>query len=115
MKLKVKIPKKYKKDLSFRFNPRNAEKKMIKKECPLCREYHFFCTSNKGQCPFFKFDSSPVFLPLGDKGCEKWVEKVMKKEVRFKQNLDGIFLKQRGAKADLLEFRKKAKELIEWV
>lgn len=108
--LTVKIKKKFKRDLSFRFNPANGNLVgnyfRIKRACPLCIKYKS-CLN----CPF------KIFETKGKKGCVEWIKKIIGKNnlllayTALEWSLDYSFKTQKQLK----ELRKKAKELIEWI
>lgn len=112
--LKVRIPQKYKYNLSYRFNPENAEPLEvenyigIKMECSLCNDYpDLGC----GGCPFEKFKGKRVA------GCINWIKKVCALKYQFVTCGRVVWHKKNNEKVIIMlkELRRKAKMLIEWV
>lgn len=111
MNLKVKIPKKFKRELSKRFNYRNREECLytfgIGIDCPLCEAYQPpIC---KG-CPFKRFGSP-------HNGCLIWMRKLIG-SYHFTIYTNGFFWYEKNSKlvkAELSQLRLKSKELIEWI
>ena len=106
LKLKVKIPKKYKSALQARFNLKTGK-------CPLCDDYlindygKIVCST---ECPFKRFyDGS-----YNSAGCAQWIVLVCEKEPRFNMGKYGIIILRRGGSSDLKAFKTKARRLIEW-
>lgn len=118
MNLIVKIPKRFKEGLDFRFNPENAKRKslsgiyLIETPCPLCEEFiivedYIDC----GECPFQKFEI------VKKRGCKVWVEKVLGKEPSFGFLADSVLWREdedKEARIQLEFLREQAQKLIEW-
>jgi hypothetical protein len=107
--LRVKIPIRFKKDLDYRFNPKNAEKTenyfAIEKSCPLCEAF-IGCDG----CPLSRFGN-----PYG--GCFVWLNEVIGEDRLFTIIGGGVSWRIKDNKLtrkQLLMFRKKAQELIIW-
>ena len=108
MKLEVEIPKEFKKELSERFNERNARDCQINVYCPLCRKYKGKCK----ECPFGKFEKEER---IG--GCEEWIEAILGEKPIFCLSYDKIFwntITAKRAKEQLRQLREKAEQLIKW-
>lgn len=108
MDLTVKIKKKFKRDLSFRFNPANAKEQKndyyfsIKRDCPLCEVYE-----KCANCPF------EIFKTKTKKGCVEWVDNVIgKNNFYLWVNVEWVFGNDKQARQQLKELRAKARELI---
>lgn len=110
--LKVTVPKRFKKELSYRFNPQNAVKNgrggsySIEYDCPLCKAF-YHCDG----CPFVEFEDEI------NRGCICWLEKVIGKSISFVITLGCIAWREyadKESRKQLKTLRKKAKELIIW-
>ena len=121
MNLKVNILKKFRKNISARFNPRNAVEKygsyyIIGIECSLCRAYQDkdegTCSAD---CPFKRFSKGESY------GCSRWLVEVSKVSC-----YDWVFSIEFGsiswniehdkkAREQIFGLRRKAKELIKFV
>ena len=117
-RLTVKIEKRFKGQLSKRFNPRNAQKsdwvgeKEIDVECSLCREFRveFACS----KCPFAEFEEKI------NRGCLVWIERIMGKDWYniFDMGDETISWNKANNKEAIELFKKlreKAKKYIIWV
>lgn len=110
--LSVRIPKRFKENLDYRFNPRNAKRDSqiycIKTSCPLCEE--FFDHDCLG-CPFEDFQTSRI------RGCGYWVKSVLDEYPLFRFLRNQVCWSEivnKEAREQLKAFRRKAKRLIIW-
>ena len=122
--LTVKIEKRFKKQLSKRFNPRNAEntdsiwlkpEKRINVSCCLCDEY--WCGGNEisccGDCPFYIFETNK-------RGCLQWILRIVGKRwskvfIMGSECIEWDKENNKQATELLKKLREKAKEYIVWV
>ena len=118
--LYVEIPKRFKRKLSKRFNPKNAEQwdfmskrsRRIPVPCALCLTY---AKDSCSDCPFYKFQK-------GDAGCNVWLEEI-NKDADFnyrciKIRINHIWWWQEDNETAMQFFklvRKKAKKYIKWI
>lgn len=122
-RLTVEIEKRFKRQLSKRFNPKNVvdvwfDTKGINIKCSLCDEYWRF-DGNKDfckRCPFYVYHNT---VSKGN-GCVKWISRVMGKKWReiFVMGSECIeWNKEDNKKAiELLKkLREKAKKYIIWI
>ena len=110
-KLMVRIPKKHKKQLAKRFNPRSVKlNKPI--SCPLCDIYFY---NNPGLicygCPFNRFKNTS-----GVKcGCEIWINAVMEcSEIPIILGMERIVALGDSGIEFLIELNKRSRKLIKF-
>lgn len=124
----VKIPKRYRRSLSKRFNSRYAKKKIrydridIEIPCPLCQDYTspFGCMSG---CPFCKFARPQIYqgVRVEDKiGCFVWLDHVVSNFTKrviniIPSRISWHISDNPDAIETLKQLRKEAKKLITWV
>lgn len=113
--LDVRIPERFKKGLSARFDPAGAKPQQysgwkIAERCELCDAFYVpHCCKN---CPFasFRNDQKP--------GCEVWIDTILGDTVAFFYGRPAIVWRENRdvlARQQLARLRERAEELIDWV